>query len=205
MPDDTQTKIAVFGGVYNNYLALKTLVEDAKRKGVDRFYCLGDLGAFGPHPNKVFPILLQNDITVVQGNYDHSIGNELSDCQCGYTDPQDNYFAQISYDYTLEHTHSEFKQWLRGLPAEIRTSIGGKRILMCHGSPRQTNEFLWESTTPDHFLQKLFDDYHADVILATHTGIHWRRQLKDDKLFVNVGVIGRPENDGKKNVWYTIL
>ena len=104
-------KIAVFGGVYNNYLALEALVKDAKNRGVEKLYCLGDLGAFGPNPDKVFPILLENDIEVVQGNYDNSIGNDLSDCQCGYTDPQDNYFAQISYDYTFANTSAEFKSY----------------------------------------------------------------------------------------------
>jgi hypothetical protein len=43
------------------------------------------------------------------------------------------------------------------------------------------------------------------VILATHTGIKWQRALNEGRRFVNVGVIGRPENDGRTNVWYTLL
>ncbi|RMD87531.1 MAG: metallophosphoesterase [Calditrichaeota bacterium] len=197
-------KIALFGGVYNNYLALEALVADAKKRGAEKLYCLGDLGAFGPNPDKVFPILQEHNIEVVQGNYDHSIGHGLSDCQCGYTDPRDNYFAQISYDYTFSKTSPEFKKYQKQLPAEIRFIFGGKRVLLCHGSPRKMNEFLWESTTPDHFLQKLFQDYEADIICVTHTGIHWQRQI-GDKRFINVGVIGRPENDGRVNVWYALL
>ncbi|MFQ5751445.1 MAG: metallophosphoesterase family protein [bacterium] len=198
-------KIAVFGGVYNNHLALEALVKDATKRGVEKLFCLGDLGAFGPHPDKVFPILLTHDIAVVQGNYDHSIGNDLADCQCGYTDPQDNYFAQISYEYTFKNTRSEFQKWQKQLPSEIRFEFGGKRVLLCHGSPRKTNEFLWESTTPSHFLDKLLRDYETDIILTTHTGIHWQRDVGKDKMFANVGVIGRPENDGERNVWYAIL
>lgn len=198
-------KIAVFGGVYNNYLALEALVEDALKRGVEKLYCLGDLGAFGPNPDKVYPILLENEIAVVQGNYDNSIGNGLSDCQCGYTDPRDNYFAQISYDYTLANTSDAFKSYQKNLPGESRLELGGKTVLLCHGSPRQMNEFLWESTTPNHFLEKLFQDHKADIILTTHTGIHWRRHLSEGQIFANVGVIGRPENDGSTNVWYAIL
>jgi len=198
-------KIAVFGGVYNNYLALEALVEDAKNRGVEKLYCLGDLGAFGPYPNRVMPILLENQIEMVQGNYDNSIGNDRSDCQCGYTDPRDNFFAQISYNYTFANTNTKFKNWQKSLPKDIRLTFGGKKLLLCHGSPRQTNEFLWESTTPNHFLEKLFRDYDADMILTTHTGIHWQRKLPDGKEFINVGVIGRPENDGQTNVWYTVL
>ena len=79
----------------------------ARRRGVDAIYCLGDLGAFGPFPDRVFPLLHeQRQVQCLQGNYDHSIGNGLADCQCGYTDPRDNYFAQISYNYTLNDTRA---------------------------------------------------------------------------------------------------
>lgn len=197
--------ILVFGGIYNNYLALASLLREAQSAPHDALFCLGDLGAFGPHPNRVYPLLVEGRVQTVQGNYDNSIGNDLKDCQCGYTDPRDNYFAQISYDYTQAHTSNEFKVYQKALPAFIRFETFGKKVLLCHGSPRQTNEFLWESTTPTHFLEKLFVDYDADVILTTHTGIKWQRRMPDGKLFANVGVIGRPENDGRTNVWYCLV
>ncbi len=94
---------------------------------------------------------------------------------------------------------------MRSLPPEIRFEVDGLRFLLCHGSPRQTNEFLWESATSTHFLDRLSDEHDADVILGTHTGIHWQRDLKGGRRFINVGVLGRPENDGTANVWYTIV
>src|ERR1700759_5182078 len=53
------SRIAVFGGVYSNHLALLALLEDAGRRGAEAIYCLGDLGAFGPNPEKVRPLLAQ--------------------------------------------------------------------------------------------------------------------------------------------------
>ena len=198
-------KLALFGGLYSNYLALEQAVIDARSRGADAMYCLGDLGAFGPHPDRVFPILQQNSIACVQGNYDDSIGNELDDCQCGYTDPQDNYFAQISYDYTLAGTGDANKAWLRELPKEIRLNVDGLNVLLCHGSPRRTNEFLWQSTTSTAFLDRLTDEHEADIIIGTHSGIHWQRELRDGRRYINVGVLGRPENDGTTNVWYAVV
>ncbi len=56
------------------------------------------------------------------------------------------------------------------------------------------------------------------MILGTHTGIHWARQLEPaghrcdggtlptrQNWYVNVGTLGRPANDGNTNVWYTLL
>jgi predicted phosphodiesterase len=199
------TRIACFGGVYSNYLALEAALADVRGRGVDAIFCLGDLGAFGPHPDRVFPLLVEHNVTCLQGNYDDSIGHELADCQCGYTDPRDNHFAQISYDYTLVNTSPANRRWLCTLARQARLELGPHRVLLCHGSPRKVNEFLWESTTSTHFLEKLADNFAADAIFATHTGIRWQRELQRNRRFVNVGVLGRPENDGHTNVWYTLV
>jgi predicted phosphodiesterase len=198
-------RIAVFGGVYSNHLALSSALDDARGRGVDAVYCLGDLGAFGPHPDRVFPLLREYGVACIRGNYDDSVGNGLADCQCGYTDPRDNHFARISYDYIFRNTSLANRAWMRDLPEQRRIRLGRYRMLLCHGSPRRVNEFLWESTTPTHFLDRLAADHDADVILATHTGIKWHRQLSGGRHFVNVGVLGRPENDGRTNVWYALL
>lgn len=203
MPD----RIAVFGGVYNNYIALDAVLADAHAQGAQAVYCLGDIGGFGPHPDRSVELLRARAIPTMQGNYDQSIGNDLADCQCGYTDPRDNHFAQISYNYTLEHTSEANKAWLRDLPPSFRLTLGGQRLLMAHGSPRKINEFLWASTTPTPFLRRLLRDHEADLLLVTHTGLPWTRFLDDEPTrgIVNVGAIGRPANDGDPRVCYALL
>jgi len=197
-------RIGVFGGVYSNWLALEALLADARRRDVEAIFCLGDLG-FGPHPDRVFPLLRDADVLVLQGNYDQSLAEGKTDCGCGYTDPRDNHYARISYEYTFRNTSSEHKRWLGALPAARRVALGPYRVLMCHGSPRLVNEFLWESTTPNGLIGSLLAAHGADVVLCTHTGIKWHRALSADRHLVNVGVIGRPENDGTPRVWYTVL
>ena len=198
-------KIACFGGIYSNYLALQAAIDDARQRGVDAMYCLGDFGAFGPHPDRALAILRGEDISCIQGNYDHSIGNQLDDCQCGYTDPRDNYFAQLSYDYTRDNTAVEHQVWMRELPAQSHVDWDGTSTLLAHGSPRKVNEFLWESTSPTHYLELLCAENQIDLLLVTHTGIKWERQLPSGRRVVNVGVLGRPENDGSTHVWYALL
>jgi diadenosine tetraphosphatase ApaH/serine/threonine PP2A family protein phosphatase len=204
-PGAEYRRIAVFGGVYSNAHALAALLADARRRDVDAIVCLGDMGGFGPHPDRVFPLLREGRVRCIQGNYDQSLAAGREDCGCGYTDPRDNHYARISYEYTYRHTAPEHRAWLGGLPAARELRLGRYRVRCAHGSPRQVNEFLWESTTPNGLVRGLLREHAADVILCTHTGIKWHRALPEDRHLVNVGVIGRPENDGTPRVWYTVL
>jgi predicted phosphodiesterase len=196
--------IAFFGGVYSNAPALAAAVKDARRRGVDAIYALGDFGAFGPHPDRIFPILMDSGVECIQGNYEESLSSGAEDCHCGYTDPRDNHFAALSYAYTNEHTSDAWKQWMGRLPLTRTLDVAGRKVLLVHGSPRRINEFLWESTSPVSFLEKLLSDAGADVLVCTHTGLHWQRRLPSGRLVVNAGVLGRPANDGRTNVWYAV-
>jgi diadenosine tetraphosphatase ApaH/serine/threonine PP2A family protein phosphatase len=199
------SKILVFGGVYSNHFALEALLEHAAVHGAEAVYCLGDLGAFGPHPEAVRPLLAQGSVRSIQGNYETSLASGREDCNCGYTDPRDNHFAELSYRYTEQHCSAEFKAWMGRLPLRRRVRIGDRELLLVHGSPRRINEFLFHSTSPVPFLEVLLEQNRCDGLLCTHTGLQWHRRLPSGRDVVNVGVIGRPANDGETHVWYALL
>lgn len=199
------SRVAVFGCVFSNHLALRHAIADARERQVDEILCLGDLCAFGPAPDNVFPILEESSVRVLRGELDDSTAGGISARGFGYTDPRDNYFAALSHEYTFANTSPENRRWLATLPSELRFQLGDLRVLCSHGSPRRVGEFLWESATPTHFLRKLMSDHNCDVLLASHTGIHWDRLVADGKWFVNVGAIGRPPNNGRTEVWYAVL
>lgn len=115
----------------------------------------------------------------IQGNYDEWLALGKLDFGCGCTDPRDNHFARISYEYTFAKTSMDNKRWLGGLPTHRRPQLGTRRVLMSHGSPRVINEFLWESATPTGLLKRFLREGEADILLCTHTGIKWHRALPD--------------------------
>lgn len=198
-------RIAVFGGVYSNHRALAVLLDEAARRGAEAVYCLGDLGGFGPSPEKVRPLLAAGGVRTIQGNYEESLASGREDCNCGYTDPRDNHFAWLSYRYTAEGCSDDFKAWMGSLPKRRRVRVGGRELLLVHGSPRRINEFLFRSTTPAPFLEVLLDQERCDGLLCTHTGLGWHRRLPSGRDAVNVGVIGRPANDGDPRVRFAMI
>jgi Calcineurin-like phosphoesterase superfamily domain len=198
-------RVAVFGGIYSNTHALEALLEDVEQRGAEAVYCLGDFGGFGPNPEKVWPLLEASGVRSIQGNYEESLASGRTDCNCGYADPRDNRFADLSYRYTEQRCSMDFKAYMGGLPKRRRIRVGTSELLLVHGSPRRINEFLFESTSPVPFLEALCAEGRADGFLCSHTGLPWHRALPSGRDVVNVGVIGRPANDGRTDVWYTLL
>jgi pyruvate-formate lyase-activating enzyme/predicted phosphodiesterase len=196
-------RIAVCGGPYGNPYALQAFVDDARARGAERLFCLGDLGGFGADVDALWPILTDNGVECVAGNYDVAIARGDADCGCGYRDPKDNEYAQIVYDHTLATTGRDFAAWMGTLPTERRETIDGVDVHMVHGSTLALNDFWWESLPEDeHRLRTAASG--ADVVLCTHSGLPWQRRI-GDTLAVNVGVVGKPANDGRREVWYAIL
>ena len=80
--------------------------------------------------------------------------------------------------------------------------MGPLRVFACHGSPRQVNEFLWETTTPSHFLAKFAADADCGVILAGARGFTAAAGSRAGAGCVNAGAMGRPAIYGRTCVWY---
>ena len=196
-------RIAVCGGPYANPYALSAFVADARRRGCDQLYCLGDLGGFGAEVDELWPILQEGGIACVAGNYDVAIARDDPDCGCGYRDATDNRFAQLIYDHTRTHTSRAFAEWMGSLPTERRARVEGVDVHLVHGSPLALNDFWWESLPEEEHRRRVAAS-GAEVICCTHSGLPWQRRV-GDTLVVNVGVLGKPANDGRREVWYAIL
>jgi hypothetical protein len=196
-------RIAVCGGAYSNPYALRAFIADAQAKGAQQLWCLGDFGGYGAEPEEIWGLLREARIECIAGNYEVAIGRGDPDCGCGYRDPRDNEYAQLMYDYTRAHTSSAYAAWMRTLPTQRRERIGGADVHFVHGSPLQLNDFWWESLTEAEHAERVAAS-GADVICCTHSGIGWTRRV-NGSLVVNVGVLGRPANDGRREVWYALL
>ncbi len=196
-------RIGVCGGPYGHPYALQAFVTDARARGCEQLFCLGDLGGFGAEVDALWPILTGNGITCVASNYDVAIARADPDCGCGYRDPRDNAYAQLTYDHTLAHTSRVFAAWMGRLPTERRLQLGGVDVHLVGGSPLALNDFWWQSlSAAEHRVRAGASG--GEVIVCTHSGLAWQAQV-GTSLVVNVGVLGKPANDGQREVRYAVL
>jgi predicted phosphodiesterase len=206
IPDDC-TQITLCGGPYSNFGAVEAFLQETST--ISHRFCLGDIGGFGPLPNRTIELLRAAQVICLQGNYDHAVGYGETDCGCGYSDPRDRHFAQVSYDYTFANTDEAHRAWLRELPTLIRIEWRDRAFLLCHGSPHQVNEFVWDSETNDERIVQELLNWQVQGICGTHTGLPWLRHVTlptgEAGFWFNVGVLGRPAHEGKPHVYYSVI
>jgi putative phosphoesterase len=194
--------VAVITDIHGNLPALQASLAAIDAIGVDAIYCGGDLVGYGPHPNEVCRLILQREIPTIYGNYDYAIGRELDDCGCAYVTTHDRALGQQSVAWTLAHTDQDAKDFMRGLPFELRFELGDRRIRLVHGSPRKVNEYLFEDK-PARLYERLAASADCDVVVFGHTHKPWVHAY-GGVLFVNCGSVGKPK-DGDPRCAFAIL
>jgi putative phosphoesterase len=194
--------LAAFSDVHANPHALDAVLADIRRHGPDQIVCLGDLVGYGAFPNEVIEVVRAEGIPTVIGNYDEGVGFDREECGCAYTTPEDIALGDRSLRWTQAQVTTENKAWLRALPREVRLAAGQARVLGVHGSPRRSNEYLYEDR-PERGLARMFAGLAADVILCGHTHLPYHRRLGRLDL-INVGSAGRPR-DGDPRAAYALV
>lgn len=199
-------RIAVFSDVHANLPAMEAVRDHIATGGYDQVYCLGDLGGYASQPNEVQEVIMEMGCPTILGNYDEGVGFNGDDCGCHYRKPFDIEMSNTSFIWTRDNTSDENKAWLRNLPREIRFEVEGLRVLLCHGSPRSTTEYLFVDRS-DGFLRQFTPggshDAQADVIVFGHTHVPFHREV-DGVHFINTGSVGRPK-DGDPRAGYSVL
>jgi putative phosphoesterase len=197
--DDT---VAVITDVHGNLPALLAALARIEELGIERVYCGGDLVGYGPRPNEVCQTIEERGIPTIYGNYDYSIARELEDCGCAYVTQHDRDLGQRSVAWTLEHTDARSKDFMLGLPFDLRFELGAHRAHLVHGSPRKVNEYLFEDK-PARLYERLAAAETARALVFGHTHKPWIREY-GGVLFVNCGSVGKPK-DGDPRAAFAIL
>jgi putative phosphoesterase len=198
-------KIAVISDIHGNMQALEAVLEDIKKEGCEKIFCLGDLAMAGPEPSKTVDkiIELQNtlDFTVIQGNTDEMIADK-SDKFLNFLKESMPVMANALESDIADVTEAQ-KEFLRNLPAQKELTIDGIKILLVHGSPRRNNENIFPDLKIEE-VEEMIKGTDADIIFCGHTHIPCGYQTNTKQTVINVGSVGRPFSETPKSC-YAVL
>ena len=195
-------RLAVITDIHGNLAALEATLAWIDDAGIERIFCGGDLVGYGAYPNEVCELIEARAIPTIYGNYDYAIARDLEDCGCAYVTEHDRELGQQSVAWTLEHTEQPAKDFMRGLPFDLRFDVGGTSVHLVHGSPRKVNEYLFEDK-PASLYERLAAAEQDRVLVFGHTHKPWVHEY-GGVLFVNCGSVGKPK-DGDPRAGFALL
>ena len=202
MFSDVDDAVAIITDIHANLLALEAVLARIDELGLQQIYCGGDLVGYGPRPNEVCALIDERAIPTIYGNYDYAIAREEEDCGCAYVTQHDRELGDESVAWTLANTGRSAKDFMRGLPFDLRFEAGGVPVHLVHGSPRKVNEYLFEDK-PARLYERLAAAEEAQVMVFGHTHKPWVHEY-GDVLFVNCGSVGKPK-DGDPRGAFAVL
>ncbi|MDF2840900.1 MAG: YfcE family phosphodiesterase [Clostridia bacterium] len=193
-------RIALIADIHSNIFSLNEVLLDIDNRNVDLILCMGDLVGYAAFPNEVIDTIRENKILTIKGNYDEAVGEERMICGCDYPDPTDAQNAGLSLNWTIDQTRDDNKEFLKGLPKEVKMTFEGKTILFVHGSPRMINEYLKENSKE---AEEIMADFEADILVCGHTHKPYYK-MYGNKMLVNAGSAGKPKT-GNPKANYVVL
>lgn len=197
--------LAVMGGAYGNLFALERCLEDAAALGADQKAFLGDsIGCCG-FSNEVVRMIQQGFDLFVAGNHEQQAVAGSKSCGCGYSSADDERISCEAFEIATSTLGEEERGWLATWPNEQVVELEGGRILLCHGSPGYTSEFLYEAELDDLRLQAWLDHFQVKGFVCTHSGLPFVRHLAGGGFAVNCGVVGKADHDGDPAVHYAYV
>ena len=169
--------------------ALEAVWDDLGDQNIDQLYCLGDLVGYGPYPNEVVEFVKQNNIPTVLGCWDEGIGMEQEDCGCKFITEEDAEYGHAAFKWTRCNITEQNRKFLSELYFGQRvTNTAAGTLLLVHGSPRNTGEYLMESTH-DLILFERAAAGDCDVLICGHTHVPFVRQIEGTlKVTAELGV-----------------
>ena len=198
-------RLAVMGGAYGNLPALAACFRHAREHGCEEIAFLGDATGCCGHSDEVVQMVRDRCSILVAGNHEQNAAAGSLDCGCNYSSAEDEHYGGLAHRYAMQSLSGENRAWLGTWPDLATLETAGGRLLLCHGSPAQTNEFLYASELRESRLEGWLTEHEAVALACTHTGLPWACAVGEGKVAVNCGAAGKPDHDHDAAVHYAIL
>lgn len=122
-------RIAIISDIHGNIYALDAFLKDIKEKGIEFFYCPGDMIGIDPFSNEVLETLFEIDtIQMITGNHDESVLAVINNKP--YLESRINVMPH--HEWIANRLKKEFVEGLSKLPRQITKTYDGHALQFIH-------------------------------------------------------------------------
>ena len=187
-------RLALIGDIHGRHDALEAVLRAVRERGITRGVCTGDVVMRGPDPAECIATMRELGWPTVRGNTDIKV---LKGHPRPPTHPASDRVGSRSW--SIRRLHDEDLAWLADLPARVRVTVGGVRVVVSHGHPGDLSVIVDEDT-PVSELRRQTHALHADVLVVGHTHRQMVRTA-GRSLVVNPGAVGEGQPHDMRPRW----
>ena len=182
-------KIAIISDIHGNLEALKTTLNDIKKRKADKIICLGDIIAKGVHSKECIELIKKNCEIVIQGNTDIYFSMEHKNINKMPEQEQ----KRIKWNQTL--ISKEDREYLMNLPYCYEFYMSGSLVRLFHATPIVNNKAIINVDSIETKYQMFLPSENtvsqniADVIIYGHIHQPYMDKIYN-KTIINVGSVG---------------
>ncbi len=159
-----------------------------EESGAERVIHAGDVVGYNPFPNEVIRLLRQGGVQSIRGNHDRAT---VSGDTTWF-----NPYAARAVEWTRRRLTQASMEYLGSLPKELEVEVGGVRLKVVHGSPRDEDEYVFQHEATPHLLEEA----GCDLLIMGHTHVPYVSRTPRG-LIVNAGSVGQPRDGDPRAAW----
>lgn len=174
--------IALISDIHGNFVALKEVLKEIDKLGIEEVYCLGDVSGYYLQINECCDELRKRHVKCVLGNHDwHLISNTLSRSNT----------ANNCLKYQKNIISADNLKWVASFP--IHRKINDLAIV--HGG--------WNNPIDEYLIEPSEDYFDGMPNRFFASGHTHKQQLKlvKDKKYCNPGSVGQPRDGDARSAF----
>lgn len=196
-------QLAILSDIHGNQYGLQAVLNDIssrKNHPVEKILILGDTVGYYYHPEIIYAELSKWPNIMLQGNHERMLLEAMEN-------------PEVLNEVTAKYGHGiasaintlspEIIQSIAALPPRALITIDGCKICLCHGSPRDVDEYVYPDAKRDVFEACAAAADDADIVLMGHTHYSFVTQI-GSKTLASVGSVGQNRQQGGLASWATL-
>ncbi|MDP3104110.1 MAG: YfcE family phosphodiesterase [Candidatus Methanoperedens sp.] len=174
--------VGLISDVHSNTTALKAVLSEMERMGVEKILHAGDIIGYNPYPNETIEMFIEHKIISILGNHDRAIiTGDYSEF---------NPYAAAALLWTKKVISPRNVDYLHSLKSREHFTIDNIHFVAIHGSLRDVDEYIFPVNVSAHFLAVA----KADVLVLGHTHVQFKKEYSLG-IVLNPGSVGQPRDE----------
>ncbi len=181
-------RIAIISDIHGNLEALKSVLDDIKKRDIDKIYCLGDIIAKGSHQQECVDLVRNSCEVIIKGNCDEYFTSDTD-----LTNKSEEEINRINWNKSK--IDNDTAKFLNNLPFCYEFYMSGRLVRLIHAHPQKIDKFagnidklerLYELLLPS---ENTISDKKADILIYGHIHTPYLQKIYN-RFIINTGSVG---------------